>query len=783
MLDAESRFLYVNKALLDLWGLPLADAIGKNFFDLHYPADLAAKLHDQVRAVFKTRLPLADETPYTNPAGLTGYYEYIFNPVFAEDGTVEMIAGTTRDITGRRRRELNVALIAEIQKVLAPLSSPAEILRLVGRLIAEHMDLTHCLFVQVNESEEEVTVLYDHCAPGERNLAGVYRLDQFHTAEDMRQMAAGGTLLIDDVGNAPRTAGMAAHFRELGIGSLANASCIIDGRWKFVLSAQKGGPYRWTQEDGELLSQLAARLYLRLERAWSEERLRESEERFRRTFENAGIGIAHVSLEGRWLITNKAMGDILGYTACELSAMTFADVTHPDDVAYDLAQVDRIISGEISNYCMEKRYIRKDGATVWGNLTVTLLRDTSGKPLYFISAVEDITAKKAVAAELRAAKESAETANRSKDRFLAVLSHELRTPLAPILMAAAELRTDDRLPGEVRDELAMIERNVALEARLIDDLLDISKIANGKLTMRSQLCDAHALISMVVEMVRSDAQKKQIRFHLGLNARVSSLKGDPARLQQVFWNLLRNAVKFSPAGGQVSVRSFDEQGGGDASICIEVADEGVGFEQSTADTLFQPFEQGKSGPLFGGLGLGLAIARGVVELHGGKIGGRSDGTGRGAIFTVSLPVYEAPAGECASPENDAAANARSAVPEAPPMRLLLVEDHEPTMLVLSRLLTRAGHRVVTAGTVKGALEAAAGETFDLVISDIGLPDGTGMHLMQQLCDMYGLRGIALTGYGTDEDLRQTVAAGFVAHLVKPVDFEDLRGVLRGLAVR
>jgi PAS domain S-box-containing protein len=292
VLDGEARFLYVNKALLDLWNLTLEEAVGKNFFDLPYPDDLAARLHEQVSAVFRTGLPLSDETSYTSPAGLTGYYEYIFNPIPAADGTVEMIAGTTRDVTARKRRENNMALVGEMQKVLAPLHSPAEILRAVGGLISGHLRLTHCLFAQVDEAAREVTVLYDHCAAGERPLEGVYRLGDFHTGEERGEMAAGETLLINDITDHPRPAEMVERFRGLGIRALANANSIIDGRWKFVLSAQKREAHPWTQEDGELLSQLAARLYLRLERAWSEERLRESEERFRGTYENAGIGIA-----------------------------------------------------------------------------------------------------------------------------------------------------------------------------------------------------------------------------------------------------------------------------------------------------------------------------------------------------------------------------------------------------------------------------------------------------------------------------------------------------------
>jgi CheY-like chemotaxis protein len=329
----------------------------------------------------------------------------------------------------------------------------------------------------------------------------------------------------------------------------------------------------------------------------------------------------------------------------------------------------------------------------------------------------------------------------------------------------------------------MIERNVALEARLIDDLLDHTKIVNGKLTIRPQLCDAHSLIALVLEMVRGDAGQRQVAIHLDLAAGRSFLRGDPARLQQVFWNLLRNAVKFSRSGGAVSVRSYDsprctrEDEDGSA-ICIEVMDQGVGFDPAVTEAIFRPFEQAASGHRFGGLGLGLAIARGIVEIHGGKIYGKSDGVGKGAAFTVELPAASRRVAEKAAPVTVEHPGKVESTGNMPPLRLLLVEDHEPTMHVITRLLTRGGHKIVAAGSVEEARAAAAREPFDLVISDLGLPDGTGVELMRHLRDAHGLRGIALSGYGTEEDLLQSGEAGFVEHLVKPIDFNDLRRALR-----
>jgi PAS domain S-box-containing protein len=379
-------------------------------------------------------------------------------------------------------------------------------------------------------------------------------------------------------------------------------------------------------------------------------------------------------------------------------------------------------------------------------------------------------------AALIAEKERAEVASKAKDNFLATLSHELRTPLTPVLMTAAALREDSRLPADVRAELGMIERNVALEARLIDDLLDLTRIAKGKLQLREEMCDVHSLIGLVVEILRDEAQSKPVAIEVEMSARRSGLRGDPARLQQLFWNLLRNAIKFTPVNGRIAIRTRDET---DGRLRVEVSDTGVGIEPEAIEAIFRPFEQaGKEGDhRFGGLGLGLAIARAIVDLHGGVIQAESQGPGKGATFVVELPrVADQATGVAEQPED----TGMEAVQErAPALRLLLVEDHEPTLAVLKRLLVRAGHQVVTAGSVAAARAAAESGQFDVVISDLGLSDGTGIEVMGQLRALDPrLRGIALSGYGMEEDLKRSLDAGFSAHLVKPVDFEQLQRALR-----
>ncbi|MGV3663303.1 MAG: PAS domain-containing protein [Prosthecobacter sp.] len=375
---------------------------------------------------------------------------------------------------------------------------------------------------------------------------------------------------------------------------------------------------------------------------------------------------------------------------------------------------------------------------------------------------------------LARAKEAAEAANRAKDNFLAALSHELRTPLTPVLMAAEDLCDDPALPQAMHETMCMMRRNITLEARLIDDLLDLTRIARGKFSLRLQEGDAHALMDLALEIVREDAQSKQQSIEVDLIASHTRLQCDPARLQQVFWNLFKNAVKFTPAGGRIHIRSFDEPD----RVVVEVTDTGIGIEADALERIFLPFEQAATSPehRFGGLGLGLSISKAIVEMHGGTITASSQGLDRGATFRVELPASPMPDIAVEEPPSSAAPPAQTPADPAA-LRLLVVEDHEHTLDILSRLLRRAGHAVVTASTVAAAKELAATHTFDLVISDIGLPDGTGNDLMESLHAQHGLRGIALTGYGMEEDERRARESGFVAHLTKPVDFAQLRRTL------
>lgn len=418
----------------------------------------------------------------------------------------------------------------------------------------------------------------------------------------------------------------------------------------------------------------------------------------------------------------------------------------------------------------------------------TLLQRASGQPLpvhltasrlpvgdrtVICLVVTDLTEQKEKA-ELHVAKEVAEKANAEKDEFLAKLSHELRTPLTPTLMAAGELEHNALLPDKVRQQLAMIRRNVELEARLIDDLLDLTRIARGKLELRLAPTDIHAVVQRAIAICQAEIDGKRLKLRFNASASRTLVEADVVRLQQAVWNLLRNAVKFTPDGGTIEVRT----GNDGARVFVQVKDSGMGFNSEMGPKLFCAFEQGgkQITRSFGGLGLGLAITRSIMESHGGTVRGDSPGPNLGAIFTLDLPVHEK-ADSRAKPSVDHELSSLDANQSARPMRLLLVEDHNDTRFALELILKRSKHLVKSASSARGALELAAQHPFDLVISDLGLPDLSGLEMMAQLRDRFGLKGIAVSGYGMEEDVARSREAGFLHHLTKPISMDGLRKLI------
>jgi len=370
----------------------------------------------------------------------------------------------------------------------------------------------------------------------------------------------------------------------------------------------------------------------------------------------------------------------------------------------------------------------------------------------------------------------ARQANRAKDQFIAVLSHELRTPLTPALAMLGTMLNDGRLPEDVRDDLATVHRNVELEARLIDDLLDLTRVMRGKLELHLSPLDVHGVLRRALAICQHDILGKDLQVNIRLNAEHRFVLGDETRLQQVFWNLIKNSVKFTAPNGRIQITSTNDRPG---HIQIAIEDTGIGIDPEVLPKIFTAFEQGKAmiTRQFGGLGLGLAISKAILDYHKGSLAASSEGHGLGSRFAMELPLTDQrPVDQTEIRESVGAALPRS-------VRVLLVEDHRDTARVMARILRDAGLKVEWAPTVAEALHMASESHFEVLISDIGLPDGSGLDLMRQLKAKQAIVGIALSGFGMEDDIRRSREAGFNLHLTKPLNFKVLLERIQELCFR
>ena len=510
------------------------------------------------------------------------------------------------------------------------------------------------------------------------------------------------------------------------------------------------------------------------DRLRAESALRESERNFRMVTEALPHMIWSARADGFSDYYNTRFLQYLGTTLQQMQGWTWTTMLHPQDVARAMEAWTRAFtSGD--TFTAEFRLRRAvDGMYRWHVAHATPIRDESGRVVRWFGTCTDVHEEREHLRELAEAKAALEQATLAKDQFLSVLSHELRNPVAPVLMTAGMLEADPSVPEPVQAELRMIRRNVQMQVRLIDDLLDITRIGRGKLELRREPARVHELLRQTSQMCQADLRDKRIELRADLRATNDGAYVDPARLQQVFLNVLKNAIKFTPAGGSITVTTTNAP---DQALRVEVTDTGIGIDPGNLATIFNAYEQGGTAVTrrFGGLGLGLAICKALVEAHGGRITAHSEGAGCGATFLIELRA--SPLG--ADPRTTGPASAAPATGRS--LRILLVEDHESTARAMVKLLRKMQHVVVAAGSVDAALQAAASESFDLIISDLGLPDGSGLDLMRELRRLYPVRGIALTGYGMEQDVDRSLEAGFAEHLTKPVDADRLRAVIQRVA--
>jgi PAS domain S-box-containing protein len=760
--DLQGRFIYGNKRLLENRKTTLRQLVGMNFHDSGYPLELANKLQDQIQQVIRTRQPLVDETSFTDRRGYTGFYQYVYSPVMDADGRVEAVAGVTRELSERLKLEQERQKLAEaVERERANLAS---IIEQSPSFIAVLRGPDH-VYELVNEKYYEIA--------GRRNLIGRSVRQAFPDIADQ-----GFYELLDQVYRTGKT----FTADEMPI-VLRRSDGSVDQRYINLV-------YQVLRDGQQQISGIFAHGVDVTDMVVSRLALKENEE-FQRFAAEAGK-------TGSWRADMATMEVVFSPTMCQLLGLPMVKTTLAFEAWFDFvipehrAAMHAAMDSSMRQgmpYDIEFQITRADGTRCWLASRGGVIRDAAGKAVGLHGATVDITDKRRMAEERerlleseRTARAQAENASLAKDKFLAMLSHELRTPLSPVVMTIPAIESDAELPERFRNDLAMVRRNIELEVKLIDDLLDLSRITSGKLCLQMDSVNAHELLLHMVRSSHADVVARQLRLTEHLEAKNDRLMGDAARLQQVFWNLLRNAIKFTPEHGTISIRSFntaDAKGG--SRLVVEIKDSGVGIAPEILPRVFDAFEQGDSRTTrqFGGLGLGLAISKAVVEMHGGSISADSAGHLQGSVFRVELAVAAKPDGTPihapSSPAIQRSGDGLSSV--------LLVEDHADTSRTMARLLKNSGFTVEVAQSVATALAMLESRKFDVMVSDIGLPDATGYELMRKAKDLHGVTGIALSGYGMEEDIKKSREAGFTEHLVKPINITQLLEILRRVTKR
>ena len=728
--DREGRFVYVNRALLDLWGLSLEEAAGKNFFDLRYPDELAAKLQRQIGQVFDTGQGLTDETRYTSPTGAGGYYEYIFRPVFAPDGTVEMVAGSTRDITRRKQAETSLRESEQLLRHLTeniPGGSLSVFDRELRYLFAEGQGLSR---VGLSTRQLVGKTLADLFPPEAVEYVTPY----------YRRALAGETLDF-----------------ELEVG----------GRWFIINTAPLRNERGRVDAIITLAQDITERKLAESEREQLLESLKLERSRMDYIFEHSPSFVAvlrgpeHIfervnPLYRQLLGERDVVGKLVREAVPEVEGQGFFELL---DTVYR--------AGE--SYIGKEVLVRLSRAGKLDELFLNFVY----QPIFEVGgAVSGIFVHGVEVTDQVRARRGAEAANRLKDEFLATLSHELRTPLTAILGWTRLLSGGNLDAPTAARALEIIERNAEAQQQLIEEVLDVSRIITGKLRLDARPVELSPVVEAAVDAIRPAAQAKNIELSIGAGPEAGFVYADPTRLQQVIWNLLTNAIKFTPKEGKVEVRLERAN----SNVCIRVSDNGVGIAPDFLPHVFDRFRQADSSTAryYSGLGLGLAVVRHLVEQHGGSVSAESEGVNRGSTFIIELPVsaLKLDADGVAQIKTGERQHIRRGdiTRSLQGMRVLVVEDQEDARELLSALFRLHGAEVVSFGSAVEALSALRRERPDVLVSDIGMPGEDGYWLIKEV-RLLGddLPAVALTAYASEADRERALAAGFQAHVSKPID--------------
>ena len=857
LFDLDGRFTYANRSLLELWGKTLSETVGCNFHDLDYPADVAARLQTQILTVIRTGTPLRDETIYKSPSGKTAYYEYIFVPVLGENGTIEAVAGSTRDISDRKNSEESLraseqryrALVTATSDVVYSMSADwSEMHPMDGRgfLVSTDKPISKWLPQNIPDFEQQRVLSTIQQAISARDTFElehqVIRADGtlgwtfsravpivdvsgtivewFGTASDItrrkqaefelrdirsRMEAAlsagaigtwnwdiladkfyGDTSLCTMFSVAPEVVSggsLAAISESIHPDDQSRVRQLIDqviqdgsGYEADYRVKQPDGSWRWVTARGQVERDAAGQAtrfpgvvidvtdWKRTEENLS--RVTEESERRKRLYEailSSTPDLAYVfDLEHRFTYANEALLGMWGKTWDEAIGKTCLELGYEP---WHAAMHDR----EIEQVKASRMPIRgvvpfngTFGRRMYEYIFVPVI-GTNGEVEAVAGTTRDVT-------ERNESEEALRDADRKKDDFLALLAHELRNPLAPIRNGLQVMRLAEGQPDVIAKARDMMDRQLSHMIRLIDDLLDVSRITRNKMELRRDRVSLADIVSNGVEASAPTVHEFEHELSVEVTEEPVVLDADLTRLAQVLSNLLTNSAKYTPRGGKIWLTAHHT----DEEAIIQVRDTGIGIPSEALPTIFDMFSQvdRSAQRSKGGLGIGLALVKGFVEMHGGSVSAESE-DGKGSTFTIRLPKV-GPASQEAEPvaSDETAARVRR--------RILVVDDNQDGAQSMAMMLRIMGDDVSVAHDGVEAVAAAERLLPDVILMDIGLPRMNGLDATRRIRDASWGKGIkifALTGWGQESDREHSRLAGCDGHLVKPVNLADLEKLL------
>jgi PAS domain S-box-containing protein len=688
-----------------------------------------------------------------------GWFTYSVLPLRDEQGNVAGIFNSTMETTIKVEAEKRADFLLELADRLRPLTIADDITAAANEWLGSYLKVARVFYAEVNDAASSFIIRHDWSRSRLSSVAGEVRAIDAFGAEAMSVLRSGQPLVIDDVTLDPRTSDYLAAYDQVGVRAFLAIPFMRAGQLSVVLNLHQTEPYHWKSSDIQLAYDVTERTWAAAESARAYDVLRYERDQSQYIFDSMVEGFTLLSDDWTIVRMNAAGLKITQREAQDVVGRNHWEVW-PELKSTQLEQIYREVRQTKKAQIFEIPYTFPNGKDGWieGRAQSTF---DNGLALFF----RDIT-------DRRNAEDTLKDANRRKDEFLAMLAHELRNPLAPISSAAQLIKlpgADSKRIGHAGD---IIVRQVKHMATIVDDLLDVSRVTRGLVKIEQASLDLKSVVSSAIEQAQPLIQARRHELLLKITPQRTVVRGDRTRLIQAVSNVLNNAVKYTPPNGRIAL-GLDVM---DGQTRISIADNGMGMEPALLPLVFDMFTQAERTPdrAQGGLGLGLALVKSIVDLHGGSILAASEGEGKGSTFTITLPLLAA--------QDESQGCVQTPGPEqiGVGLRILIVDDNQDAGALLGYILEAAGHVIHVHEDAASALQAAQEFDFDIFILDIGLPDMDGYQLAGRLrsdARTAGATLIALTGYGQPQDRELSNAAGFDHHLVKPADHEELLRIL------